>query len=140
MLIALLQAIVSGLAVGSAYALIALGFSITFTTTKTLNFSHGDFVSVGAFIGVSILWLLLGKPINSPLSGVSIANWPTASIAIPGMPSPPPAAPPRRTPDRVRWSSCRQTRRARWAAAIWMRSSWVPTKAFCSASSVLLPR
>jgi len=75
MLIALLQAIVSGLAVGSAYALIALGFSITFTTTKTLNFSHGDFVSVGAFIGVSILWLLLGRPINSPLTGVSIATW-----------------------------------------------------------------
>ena len=75
MLIALLQAIVSGLAVGSAYALIALGFSITFTTTKTLNFSHGDFVSVGAFIGVSILWLLLGKPIDSPLTGVSIATW-----------------------------------------------------------------
>ena len=75
MLIALLQAIVSGLAVGSAYALIALGFSITFTTTKTLNFSHGDFVSVGAFIGVTILWLLLGKPINSPLTGVSIATW-----------------------------------------------------------------
>jgi branched-chain amino acid transport system permease protein len=75
MLIALLQAIVSGLAVGSAYALIALGFSITFTTTKTLNFSHGDFVSVGAFIGVSILWLLLDKPINSPLTGISIASW-----------------------------------------------------------------
>ena len=38
MLIALLQAVASGLAVGGAYALIALGFSITFTTTKTLNF------------------------------------------------------------------------------------------------------
>ena len=69
MLIALLQAVVSGLAVGGAYALIALGFSITFTTTKTLNFSHGDFVSVGAFIGVTVLWLLLGKPINAPLVG-----------------------------------------------------------------------
>ena len=68
MLVALVQAIVSGLAVGGAYALIALGFSITFTTTKTLNFSHGDFVSVGAFIGVTILWLLLGKPINAPLT------------------------------------------------------------------------
>ena len=50
---ALLQAIVSGLAVGGAYALVALGFSITFTTTKTLNFSHGEFVSAGAFIGMS---------------------------------------------------------------------------------------
>src|SRR6478752_1618654 len=75
MLIALLQAIVSGLAVGSAYALIALGFSITFTTTKTLNFSHGDFVSVGAFIGVTILWLLLGKPINAPLADATLSVW-----------------------------------------------------------------
>ena len=75
MLVALVQAIVSGLAVGGAYALIALGFSITFTTTKTLNFSHGDFVSVGAFIGVTILWLLLGKPINAPLTDATIAGW-----------------------------------------------------------------
>jgi len=42
---ALLHAILSGLAVGGAYALLALGFSITFTTTKPLNFSHGEFVS-----------------------------------------------------------------------------------------------
>ena len=73
MLIALLQAVASGLAVGGAYALIALGFSITFTTTKTLNFSHGDFVSVGAFIGVTILWLLLGKPINAPLADATLS-------------------------------------------------------------------
>ncbi len=32
-LTALLQALISGLAVGSAYALVALGFSVTFTTT-----------------------------------------------------------------------------------------------------------
>src|SRR5678815_381981 len=65
MLIALLQAVASGLAVGGAYALIALGFSITFTTTKTLNFSHGEFVSAGAFIGMSALFLVLGKPFDS---------------------------------------------------------------------------
>lgn len=75
MLIALAQAIVSGLAVGGAYALVALGFSITFTTTKTLNFSHGDFVSVGSFIGVTVLWLWLGKPINAPLVGETISMW-----------------------------------------------------------------
>ena len=52
MMATLLQALVSGLAVGGAYALVALGFSITFTTTRTLNFGHGEFVSVGAFVGV----------------------------------------------------------------------------------------
>lgn len=66
---ALFQAILSGLAVGGAYALVALGFSITFTTTKTLNFSHGEFVSAGAFIGMSALFLLLGLPVSSTTFG-----------------------------------------------------------------------
>ena len=55
------QALVSGLAVGGVYALIALSFSITFTTTKTLNFAQGEFVSFGAFIGVTALLLLSGS-------------------------------------------------------------------------------
>ena len=69
---ALLQALISGLAVGGAYALVALGFSITFTTTKTLNFSHGEFVSAGAFIGMSALFLVLGKPFDSTTFGSAI--------------------------------------------------------------------
>jgi branched-chain amino acid transport system permease protein len=67
--IALYQALLSGLAIGSAYALVALGFSVTFTTTKTLNFSHGEFVSAGAFIGMSVLFLALGKPLTSTTFG-----------------------------------------------------------------------
>lgn len=66
---AVFQALLSGTAVGSAYALIALGFSVTFTTTKTLNFSHGEFVSAGAFIGMSVLFLALGKPLSSTSFG-----------------------------------------------------------------------
>ncbi|KAB2897069.1 MAG: branched-chain amino acid ABC transporter permease [Burkholderiaceae bacterium] len=69
---ALLQAIISGLAVGGAYALVALGFSITFTTTKTLNFSHGEFVSAGAFIGMSALFLVLGLPVSSTTFGSAV--------------------------------------------------------------------
>ena len=67
-----MQALVSGLAVGGAYALVALGFSITFTTTKTLNFSHGEFVSAGAFIGMSALFLVLGKPFDSTTFGATL--------------------------------------------------------------------
>ncbi|MCA0242075.1 MAG: branched-chain amino acid ABC transporter permease [Proteobacteria bacterium] len=66
---ALLQALISGLAVGSAYALVALGFSITFTTTRTLNFGHGEFVSAGAFVGMSVLFLALGKPLTATSFG-----------------------------------------------------------------------
>ncbi|MBP6645792.1 MAG: branched-chain amino acid ABC transporter permease [Burkholderiaceae bacterium] len=67
--VALFQALLSGLAVGSAYALVSLGFSVTFTTTKTLNFSHGEFVSAGAFIGMSVLFLAIGKPLTSTSFG-----------------------------------------------------------------------
>lgn len=67
--VAYFQALISGLAVGSAYALVSLGFSVTFTTTKTLNFSHGEFVSAGSFIGMSVLFLAIGKPLTSTSFG-----------------------------------------------------------------------
>ncbi len=64
------QALLSGLAVGSTYSLVALGFSVTFTTTKTLNFSHGEFVSAGAFIGMSVLfWAVSKLPTSTSFGG-----------------------------------------------------------------------
>jgi branched-chain amino acid transport system permease protein len=79
---ALLQALVSGLSVGGAYALVALGFSVTFTTTKTLNFSHGEFVSAGAFIGMSALLLVLGKPLSSTSFGGAVPGGAGQAIAL----------------------------------------------------------
>jgi len=49
----IVQALVSGLAMGSIYALIAIGFSITWNTTKSLNFGQGEFLMVGALVGLS---------------------------------------------------------------------------------------
>jgi branched-chain amino acid transport system permease protein len=71
---ALLQALISGLALGGAYALVALGFSITFTTTKTLNFSHGDFVSAGSFIGFSAMLLITGVPVGTALNALALSG------------------------------------------------------------------
>lgn len=79
---ALLQAIISGLAVGGAYALVALGFSITFTTTKTLNFSHGEFVSAGAFIGMSALFLVIGVPVTSTTFGETVPGASAQLLAL----------------------------------------------------------
>lgn len=81
---ALLQAVLSGLAVGGAYALVALGFSITFTTTKTLNFSHGEFVSAGAFIGMSALFLVLGLPVSSTSFGTAQPGASAQLLALAG--------------------------------------------------------
>ncbi|NUX98864.1 branched-chain amino acid ABC transporter permease [Paraburkholderia youngii] len=82
MMEAIFQALISGLAVGGAYALVALGFSITFTTTKTLNFSHGEFVSSGAFIGMSAMLLLLGKPITATTFGGQVPGATAQLLAL----------------------------------------------------------
>lgn len=41
--------IVSGLSLGSIYALIALGYTMVYGIAKMLNFAHGDIIVVGAF-------------------------------------------------------------------------------------------
>ena len=41
------QLILSGIAIGSMYGLVALGFQVTFAVSNTMNFSQGAFVMVG---------------------------------------------------------------------------------------------
>ena len=48
----LLQPLVGGLAIGSTYALLAMGFNIMFYTTESLNFAHGDLMLLGALIAL----------------------------------------------------------------------------------------
>jgi branched-chain amino acid transport system permease protein len=45
----LAQLIVSGIAVGCVYALIALGMTVLFRSTTVVNFCHGEFFMLGAF-------------------------------------------------------------------------------------------
>jgi len=71
----LLQALMSGLALGGIYALVALGFSITHTTTRTLNFGQGEFLVGGAFVGVATLLLLAGKGPVGVLSAADVSLW-----------------------------------------------------------------
>lgn len=68
----LLQALFSGLALGGIYALVALGFSITHTTTKTLNFGQGEFLVAGAFVAVGALLLIAGKPYTGVLEQADV--------------------------------------------------------------------
>src|SRR5262244_69423 len=45
------SAIMSGLALGSMYGLIALGFHVTYVVSSTVNFSQGSSVMLGAVLG-----------------------------------------------------------------------------------------
>jgi branched-chain amino acid transport system permease protein len=51
----IVQALLSGIALGSLYALIALGYYVTNTTTRTMNFAQGEFLMVGAVVTLA-LW------------------------------------------------------------------------------------
>ena len=55
------QAIVSGLSIGSIYALIAQGYYITYITTGALNFGQGEFLMIGALLGLTS-YVTLGLP------------------------------------------------------------------------------
>ena len=46
-----LQILLNGLALGSVYALIAVGFSLVFNILKFSNFAHGSTMTMSAFIG-----------------------------------------------------------------------------------------
>jgi branched-chain amino acid transport system permease protein len=51
-----------GIALGSLYALIAIGYSLVYGILKLLNFAHGDVFMVGAFIGFGVLTAFGGSP------------------------------------------------------------------------------
>ena len=47
------QLVVNGLALGSVYALVALGLLLIFNTVQIVNFAQGQLLMLGAFIGIS---------------------------------------------------------------------------------------
>ncbi len=49
------QQIINGIALGSIYALIALGYTMVYGIVKLINFAHGDILMIGAFAGYFVL-------------------------------------------------------------------------------------
>lgn len=68
------QYIVSGLTTGAVYALVALGFCLIHNATGIVNFTQGDFLSLGGLIMYSYIFSL-GLPIPAAfvLSALSVA-------------------------------------------------------------------
>lgn len=68
----MLQLVISGLANGCVYGLIALGFVLIYKATEAVNFAQGDFMMLGAFVSI---WLT-----NSEYLGVNF--WVSVPITI----------------------------------------------------------
>ena len=79
----IIQLIVSGLALGFIYALVAIEYTLIFNSTGLLNFSHDKFIMLGAYIFAAQFLMRMG---TNPLllwvrcfwEGFSM-NWPELS-------------------------------------------------------------
>jgi len=49
------QQIISGVAVGCIYALVALGFVLIYKATEVINFAQGEFMMIGAFAAYTLI-------------------------------------------------------------------------------------
>lgn len=66
----LAQFLLSGLTVGSIYALVALGFAIIYNASHVINFAQGEFVMIGGMATVSLLGA--GLPL-APAAALAVA-------------------------------------------------------------------
>ncbi|MBL9037351.1 MAG: branched-chain amino acid ABC transporter permease [Archangium sp.] len=64
-----LQHIINGLAAGTIYALVALGYTMVYGVLKLINFAHGDVMMVGVYVGYAVAFML-GRDGASTVYGV----------------------------------------------------------------------
>ena len=69
MLADILQLLVAGLATGAIYALVAIGFTLLWQTSQTINFAQGEFVMLPAF------FVLIG------MGYFGLSFWPAVALA-----------------------------------------------------------
>ena len=61
------QTLISGLSLGSIYALIALGYTMVYGIAKMLNFAHGDIIMIGGYV------IFVFMATNNPLLAILMA-------------------------------------------------------------------
>ena len=69
-----LQYLANGLTMGSAYAIIALGYTMVYGIAKMLNFAHGDVIMIGAYISFVATSYLGLPPMVSVLASVVVCT------------------------------------------------------------------
>jgi branched-chain amino acid transport system permease protein len=68
--VALTQALLNGLVLGLIYVAIAVGLTIVFGTLRLVNFAHGAFYAIGAYVGLVVAqqWGLVPALIAAPIA------------------------------------------------------------------------
>ena len=69
-----LSYLISGISLGSVYAIIALGYTMVYGIAKMLNFAHGDVIMVGGYISFCTTSYLGLSPLVSVLFAVIVCT------------------------------------------------------------------
>ena len=65
-----LSYLISGISLGSIYAIIALGYTMVYGIDKMLNFAHGDVIMIGGYVSFCAMYYLDLPPIVATLLAV----------------------------------------------------------------------
>lgn len=79
------QEIIFGLVIGSYIALGAIGFTLVYGLVNMINFAHGEFITIGAFVGyfaVAIGGLSVPVAVVVTLAVTAIVGWGIARITF----------------------------------------------------------
>lgn len=74
----MLQTLLNALALGSAYALVALGFVLVLNATSAVNFTQGDMVMAGGYVAIAIATVL-------PLAGIALLPFVIVAMTVLGL-------------------------------------------------------
>ncbi len=69
-----LSYLISGISLGSVYAIIALGYTMVYGIAKMLNFAHGDVIMIGAYISFCTTSYLGLSPLVSVLLAIVVCT------------------------------------------------------------------
>jgi len=75
-----IQQLINGLALGSVYALIALGYTMVYGILQLINFAHGEVYMLGAYLGVIILGVL--TTLGLTVSHLSLSLFITVVVSL----------------------------------------------------------
>ena len=69
-----INSLITGLSLGSVYAIIALGYTMVYGIAKMLNFAHGDIIMVGAFAAFTVVSTMGGPSIAGILAAIVVCT------------------------------------------------------------------
>ncbi len=69
-----LSYLISGLSLGSVYAIIALGYTMVYGIAKMLNFAHGDVIMVGGYISLMAMLSMNLPPVIAVLLAMVVCT------------------------------------------------------------------